>query len=167
MIRPYRDTDIDDVIEIWLAASRLAHPFLSEEFLESEKDTIREVHMAQAESWVWEEDGRVWGFISLLGNEIGGLFVSPDFQRGGIGTALVDFVRPLHETLEVEVFKNNRIGCSFYRRYGFEQIGERFDERAQQTALRLRCGRTRRTGGGLRALAASLGTAFASPPARR
>ena len=135
MIRPYRDEDIEVVIEIWLAASRVAHPFLSDQFMTSAQEAIQDIYMPQADVWVWEEESVITGFITLL--VIGGLFVSPHAHRGGIGTALIDSVRPLHDTLEVEVFKNNPIGRAFYEKYGFELMHEHFDDDAGQAVLRL------------------------------
>ena len=44
MIREYGDSDIEDILEVWLRASRVAHPFLPEEFLTAESETIRNVH---------------------------------------------------------------------------------------------------------------------------
>ena len=120
MIRRYRPQDCEPVLSVWAAASALAHPFLSEGFLEQERQDIRNVYLPRAETWVWEADGHVVGFISLRGNEVGAVFVDPRFQRSGIGWALLDHARALRGDLEVEVFSENRIGRAFYAKYGFE-----------------------------------------------
>jgi len=52
----------------------------------------------------------------------GGLFVMPNKHSKGIGTQLVNFVRELHNELEVEVFEKNVIGGAFYAKYGFTKI---------------------------------------------
>lgn len=41
---------------------------------------IANVYLPNAGTWVWESDGRVVGFISLPGNEVGGIFVDPKFH---------------------------------------------------------------------------------------
>lgn len=138
-IRPYRTADLEDVLRVWLDASRIAHPFLSAEFLVAERETIRNVHLPSAESLVWVEAGQVRGFISLLGNQVGGLFVSPEHQGRGIGTRLVDAARARHGALEVEVFKENAIGRAFYAKYGFAELGEYLDEATGRPVLQLRC----------------------------
>lgn len=138
MIREYRDTDIDQLLEVWLKATRVAHPFLSEEFVETEREKIRTTHMPMADTWVWEEDSRVAGFIALLGSEVGAIFVLPDLHGRGIGRALMDHARDLHGTLELDVFESNPIGRAFYERYGFEVVGELTHEATGERCLRMR-----------------------------
>ena len=110
MSRKYRETDIELVIDIWWEASALAHPFLEAEFVEKVKRNMREPYLPHSKTWVFEEDNEVVGFISMLDNEIGGLFVKPDEQARGIGTQLVDYILNLNCQIEVEVFEKNRIG---------------------------------------------------------
>jgi putative acetyltransferase len=124
MIRAYRPRDSSSILDVWAAASALAHLFLPVAVVAAERHDIADVHLATAETWVWETDGRAVGFIAMLGNEIGGLFVDPDHHGRGIGRALVDHVRPSHDRLEVEVFKDNRIGRAFYAAYGFAEDHE-------------------------------------------
>lgn len=138
MIRKYRQEDRDEVLRVWAAASALAHPFLAEEFLARESYEIRNVHLPRSETWVWEADGRVAGFISLLGNEVGAVFVDPGFQRSGVGWALMDHARGLRPELEVEVFEDNPVGRAFYAKYGFERVLRKVHEPTGRGVLRLR-----------------------------
>jgi putative acetyltransferase len=114
VIRRYRPADLEDVLSVWAGASAVAHPFLSREFLAQDRDNIPNVYLPKADTWVWEADGRVVGFMSLLGNEVGALFVDPAAQRAGIGRALIGKARTLRGELEVEVFKDNLLGRAFY-----------------------------------------------------
>ena len=138
MIREYRADDRDVVLTIWAAASAVAHPFLPDEFLAAERRDIADRHLATAETWVWDVDGHVTGFIALLGNEVGGLFVHPEFHRRGIGRALVDHARGLRDTLEVEVFADNVPGRAFYAAYGFVEFEEGVHEDTGFGIVRLR-----------------------------
>jgi putative acetyltransferase len=138
MIRSYRPTDLEDLLRVWAAASAVAHPFLSEELLESERRDIPDVHLPNAETWVWEAGGRVVGFIALIGNEVGAIFVDPKFHRSGIGRALMDRARALRGELEVEVFKANTLGRAFYASYGFELMREEIHGPTGLEILRLR-----------------------------
>lgn len=138
MIRQYESRDLDDLLSVWASASELAHPFLSGEFLATERETIANVHLPKAETWVFEKAGRVVGFVSLLGNEVGAIFVDPEHHGTGIGRALMDKARALRGELEVEVFKANGIGRGFYAKYGFEPIGEKVHEETGHEVLRLR-----------------------------
>jgi putative acetyltransferase len=138
MIREYRPSDLDDLLRTWAAASAVAHSFLSKEFLERERRSIPNVYLPNAETWIWEADGHVVGFISLLGNEVGAIFVDPRFHGAGIGRALMDRARAARGELEVEVFKDNAIGRAFYARYGFEPLHEKVHEETGFDLLRLR-----------------------------
>lgn len=138
MIRQYRPTDCEELVDVWARASALAHPFLSDEFLELERRNIPDLYLPMAETWVWEAGGRVVGFLSLLGNEVGALFVDPEFHRSGIGRALLEKARALRGELEVEVFERNRLGRGFYERIGFELIHRRIHEQTGFEVMRLR-----------------------------
>jgi putative acetyltransferase len=93
MIRPYRTSDPGAVLQAWEGTSALAHPFLPRDFLVTEREALANAFLTAAETWVRETEGRVVGFISLRGNEIGRLFVHPEFGRRGIGHAFVDHAR--------------------------------------------------------------------------
>lgn len=67
------------------AASLIAQPFLDDDFLDQEKENIRKIYLSGAETWVCEDQGRVAGFISLLENEVGAIFVDPAIQKRGLG----------------------------------------------------------------------------------
>ena len=67
MIREYEDKDLEELLDAWYSASKVAHPFLSEEFLEQERKNIAEIHLQNAETWVYELNGAVVGFIALIG----------------------------------------------------------------------------------------------------
>ena len=138
MIRKYQPEDCDEVLSVWAAATAMAHPFLSERFLEVERHEIRNVHLPKADTWVLEAEGHVVGFISLLGSEVGAIFVDPRFHRSGIGWALLDHARTLREELEVEVFRDNAVGRAFYAKYGFEPILQRIHEPTGLEVVRLR-----------------------------
>lgn len=138
MIRKYQPADCDEVLDVWSRASAVAHPFLSEQFLEQERRNIPEVYLPQAETWVWESAGHVVGYIALLGNEIGGLFVDPLHQRRGFGRALVDKARALRGDLEVEVFEKNLAGRAFYSSLGFRYLRQHLHEPTGFEIMRLR-----------------------------
>ncbi|TNF36168.1 MAG: GNAT family N-acetyltransferase [Deltaproteobacteria bacterium] len=114
-------------------AARGAHPFLVGEGTGERARLIREVYLPLAETWVWESQGRVEGFVSLLAHddgpwEIGGLFVAPDAQRGGIGSALVAHAATLKGALVLTVFERNHSARAAYARMGFVPTGARGED---------------------------------------
>jgi putative acetyltransferase len=137
VIREYEAGDLDGLLEVWYEASRVAHPFLSEDFLDAERRAIPEQYLPIAETWVYEDGGRVVGFIALIGDVVGAIFVAPERHGRGIGRALMDHARASRDHLDVEVFKANAIGRAFYDAYGFEVVGERMHEETGHPLLRL------------------------------
>lgn len=137
-IRPYRDSDRDALLDVWYRASQVAHSFLSPEFFENERRQIAEDWLPVAETKVYEKDGRLVGFLSLVGNEVGGIFVDPDHQGQGVGRALMDAARDTRPLLELDVFEANEAGRRFYDAYGFEFVDRHVNEASGHTELRLR-----------------------------
>lgn len=137
IVREYRAEDLDAVLAAWENATRLAHPFLTEEFLDQERDNIPNLYLPNAETWVIEQEGQVIGFIALLGNEVGAIFVEPEFHDTGAGKALMDKAQELRGDLEVEVFEANSIGRNFYQRYGFTPLSESIHEPTGNPLIRM------------------------------
>ncbi len=137
MIRKREEKDNDAIMNIWLQASSLAHPFLEVNFVEKAKKDLRDIYIPNTETWVYEDNNSVIGFISMLENEIGGLFVLPNNHFKGIGTRMVNFIKTFHGELEVEVFEKNVIGRAFYEKYGFVQTKSYYHTESKNDVLRL------------------------------
>lgn len=138
IIRQYSEEDLNDVISSWESASKEAHPFLTEEFQAKVRHDIPNLYLPNADTWVVEYESQVVGFMALIGNEVGAMFVKPAFQGKGFGRALMDKAQELRGDLEVEVFKENKIGQKFYFRYGFEILKEKTFEPTGDKVLRLK-----------------------------
>ncbi|MCA1296863.1 GNAT family N-acetyltransferase [Stappia indica] len=124
-IRAFRADDTDCLSEIWYRASLKAHPFLGKELLQDQRKQIEEIYLPQAEIWVATISQRPVGFIGLLDSFIGGLFVDPAEQRGGIGRALVAHGLGLKQELTLEVYAQNTEAVAFYRHLGFREVSRR------------------------------------------
>lgn len=138
MIRQYDPKDRDALLVVWAESAAVAHPFWTPAMFEQERRDIAEKFLPVAETFVFERNGAVVGFISLLGSEVGGIFVDPQYHGKGIGTALMDWARASRDHLELEVFEANEVGRGFYVAYGFGVVGERVDEATGQRVLRMR-----------------------------
>ncbi|MBL4785939.1 MAG: GNAT family N-acetyltransferase [Cohaesibacteraceae bacterium] len=137
MIRNYQPTDIDCVVSVWRKASELAHPFLTREFLDTEADAVRNIYPQYAEIRVTLVDNQVVGFIAMLEDEIGGLFLDPQYHGIGLGRAMIKDAVSQRATINVEVFEKNAIGRRFYEKCGFIFEKEAFHEASNQPTLRL------------------------------
>jgi len=140
-IRQYLKCDLDDLLTAWEGASRLAHPFMKDDFFEQERKNIPEIYLPNADTRVILIDNKVVGFIALIASEvdceIGGLFVEPHYHGLGLGSALVDKAKSIHPNLVVKVFKGNTIGQQFYQRYGFKYVKELVWEETGDVLLEL------------------------------
>ncbi len=123
-IRPYTAEDAQEVLRIWYDASLISHDFVPAEFWESERENIITIYVPLAETWVAEEAGKVVGFMALIQHVLGGLFVDPDHQGRGVGTALVEFAKARKGLLEVDVFTQNTRARKFYEKHGFRLRSE-------------------------------------------
>ena len=138
MIRQYGEKDLSDLLNTWYSASRVGHPFLDEAFFEQERKKIAEVYLPNAETWVFEQDGAVVGFISLIGNEVGAIFVDSKNQGKGIGRALMNHARSIRDILELDVFSDNRVGRDFYEKFGFSQVDKHLHQETGKMQIRLK-----------------------------
>lgn len=137
-IRQYQKTDLQAVLNSWEIATRLAHEFMSDEFIAQGRIDTEEIYLPNTDTWVVEFNGEVKGFIALMGNEVGALFLQPEYHGVGAGKALMNKAQELHGDLEVEVFKTNSIGREFYDKYGFKLMAESFHQPTGQQVLRLK-----------------------------
>lgn len=111
------------IMRIWRKASRVGHPFLSEEDLDAQEHTTRREHLPQADITVAARNGAIVGFIATLGDSVGGLFVAPDAQGQGIGRRLVETAQGRSSSLKLTVYEANRQARAFYARLGFRPVG--------------------------------------------
>jgi len=128
MIRKFQQSDIDQVISIWLEASIKAHDFVGSDFWKSKVTDMREIYIPSGETYVYEEEGIIQGFVSLCNDTIAAIFVSPDFQGKGIGRQLIQKAKDVRDILNLTVYKQNQKSIEFYKKCEFTIEQERIDE---------------------------------------
>ena len=128
MIRKMTPDDIDTVGGIWLEASIRAHHFVPEAFWRSDHETMTTEILPHPRTQGWvhlnEASDEIDGFVTLGGDTIACLFIRPDRQRRGVGSALLDHVKGLYPALELNVYVENVDATRFYEAQGFRVIGE-------------------------------------------
>ena len=90
--------------------------------------TMKEKYLPLAENFIFEEEGQLAGFISLVGERVCALFVAPEMQGRGIGRALLEHAKILKGRLSLRVYRENERALSFYEKCGFVAAGEEVDE---------------------------------------
>ena len=120
--------DAGSLAAIFLAARREAMPWLPE--LHDEPDVRG--HMAarvigECEVLVARHQEGPVAFMALRDDMVDHLYVRPDAQRAGIGTALLDAAKARRPGgLRLWAFQRNHGARAFYAHHGFEEI-ERTD----------------------------------------
>ncbi|RAI19975.1 GNAT family N-acetyltransferase [Afifella marina] len=117
--------DTETLSGIWLDASLLAHPFIGRARLLEQRRLIEEKYLPAAETWVACRSGEPAGFIALMENFIGGLFVAPAHQGQGIGARLIAHAFTCRDELTLEVYTENAGALRFYLAQGFEEVSRR------------------------------------------
>lgn len=130
-IRSYDSQDADRVIRIWSEASILAHHFIPAMYWIGKQDDVRNVYLPASNTYVYEDERsgkQIQGFVSMMGHYLAALFVIPELQGTGIGKALLEHVKSMHDEITLKVFAKNEYAVSFYEKQGFQITGKQMDE---------------------------------------
>lgn len=120
MIRKWTAKSLDPVLTLWLESTTFAHPFIDEQYWHDSLALVRDVYLPAAQTWVWEQNDTLLGFISVMDNQfVGALFVAPQALHRGIGSALLNEVKQRYPMLSLEVYQKNGRAVNFYHALGF------------------------------------------------
>jgi GNAT superfamily N-acetyltransferase len=119
LIRLAGSDDIDTIADVFLA-SREGLTFLPRLHTDTEtRHWIRTEMVPQHEVWVADEEGEVVGFAALSDDLLGHLYVRPEAQGRGVGTALLGLVKAERPAgFRFWVFQRNDGARRFYERHG-------------------------------------------------
>lgn len=127
MIRPMNIEEVEEVAGIWLETSIRCHDFIPRDFWRSKKSDMIDAYLPGAENWVYELQGRIVGFYSLVDDILAALFVLPGFQGREIGSRLLDHAKTERKRLALTVYAENNKARRFYERRGFAVAGSQND----------------------------------------
>ena len=128
IIREYRPEDFDAVTILWRISREKSlpeHQRAKGHFFYEDRDYFRDHLLINNRVWVVISESHPVAFIAMKKDFIDHLYIHPDYQRRGIGKALLEFARersPNHIwlfTLQVNVN-----GRAFYEKNGF--VAEKF-----------------------------------------
>ena len=130
MIRPFMESDTDDVVELWLDSARTSHSFLPSSFWEKVEGNIRTLYLPMSDEVILHFDdisGRLDAFIAFAGDFLGALFVAPSAQGRGLGARMFRIARRMHPGLTLTVYKDNVRAVAFYEKQGLSVLQERVE----------------------------------------
>jgi GNAT superfamily N-acetyltransferase len=126
-IRPMQPDELDEIARLWCRSKQEAYlPWLAIEATYSFEDNLdyfRDTVCANHRVWLAERDGTVVGLMAQAGDFIDQLFVDPDHQRAGVGTALLAWARgESPDGLALHTFRRNSRARRFYEKHGFRAV---------------------------------------------
>lgn len=119
MIRKFEKSDLDRIAAIWLDSNIKVHNFIPADYWKGNFNKVK-ADLLQAEVYVYEDCGRILGFVGLQGNYIAGVFVRDDVRSRGIGSQLLEYLRNSKNDLNLRVYKKNTGAVRFYLREHFK-----------------------------------------------
>lgn len=136
MIRVLEEKNVDTVAKIWLETNIKTHDFIASNYWKEHYEIIKDMFL-QAEIYVYEIEKEIMGFIGLDKEYIEGIFVLDQYQKRGIGKALLNHVKAKKEHLSLNVYQKNLNAILFYQREGFCVQYEDVDENTGEKEYRM------------------------------
>ena len=131
MIRLFNLEDLDDVMKIWFDANLEVHNFIDKDYFISNYSYVKE-QMKQSNIFVYENNGKILGFIGIDNGFIQGIFVSKTSRSKGIGKKLIDYCKKKYSTLSLKVYEKNKRAINFYKNQEFRIYSKSVDIQTQQ-----------------------------------
>ncbi|CAO1611323.1 GNAT family N-acetyltransferase [Brochothrix thermosphacta] len=144
MIRPFKPSDLDELMLIWLKTNCEAHHYIAKSYWESNFENVKEL-LPQATIMVAEnkQTHKIEGFIGTMATFIAGIFVDSSSQSNGIGKLLLDSAKAHSSELLLEVYQKNTKAIAFYQREDFVITAEKHDEDTNEAALVMKWTKTK------------------------
>jgi GNAT superfamily N-acetyltransferase len=122
-IRLGRIHEADTIADVFVASFR-GLTFLPKLHTDDQiRQWIRDEMVPAHEVWVAEMDGRIVGFGALTDDLLGHLYVHPEAQNQGVGTALLENAKQQRPVgFRLWVFQKNEGARRFYERHGFRLV---------------------------------------------
>ena len=131
MIRLFNLEDLDDIMKIWFDANLEVHNFIDKDYFISNYSYVKE-QMKQSNIFVYENNGKILGFIGIDNGFIQGIFVSKTSRSKGIGKKLIDYCKEKYSTLSLKVYEKNKRAINFYKNQEFRIYSKSVDIQTQQ-----------------------------------
>jgi ribosomal protein S18 acetylase RimI-like enzyme len=126
MIREFNSSDEARTAEIWLKSGLEEYTYLPQFQALNEEKAFKVFHKIitlENDIWVEENESCIQGFIALQGSYIDRLYIHPESQRQGVGTALIQFAKERNPAgLELRTHQQNKRACDFYEKLGFKAV---------------------------------------------
>lgn len=134
MIRKFRENDLPSIMQIWFDSNVEVHSFILEKYWMDNFEMVKDI-LPQAEIYVYENLGKISGFIGLNKDYIEGIFVKKNMRSKGVGKQLLNYVKKLKDEMHLSVYQKNYKAIAFYQREDFVIQSESIDNDTNEKEL--------------------------------
>ena len=123
LIRPFAHGELEALVRLWNETKRHTYTFIELErnrSVDEDRGFFLARILPRCKVWIAAEDDMLRGFLALAGSYVDRLYVKPDAQRRGVGSALLRKAMVLSpKGLELHTHQKNEKACAFYAKHGF------------------------------------------------
>ena len=132
-IELFKNTDLDEIVELWYETSIKTHNFIPVGYWRTNKEVMKTEYLPNSETYLAIKTGKIIGFISMKRDYLAGLFVKNDVQGEGVGTQLLDYIKQRQDVIRLNVYKKNTGAVRFYEKRDFKLVSENIDEKTGES----------------------------------
>jgi putative acetyltransferase len=125
-LRPLQPADTEKTVRTWRASRLDAYRWMRPEqlhTLDEDRSFFADFLIRECEIFVAEHEGEIEGLLALRGERVEQLFVGPDAQGRGVGSALLALAKGRSPGgLELFTLQRNARARRFYERRGFRAL---------------------------------------------
>jgi putative acetyltransferase len=124
VIHTPKQSDYEELTQVWEASVRATHDFLPESYIELLKNLVLTRYL-DAVMLICTKDPRqrITGFAGVAAGKIEMLFIDPAHRGQGLGKQLLRYAMEHLNADELDVNEQNPQALGFYFKQGFEVIG--------------------------------------------
>ena len=125
-VRPVHPDELDAVAELWHTTRKATHTYMEIRerlTLEASRSVFVEKIAPACSLWVASDGADLLGFLALRDSYLDRMYVRPNAQRKGVGTALLTKAKALSPRgLELHTHQKNERARGFYEKHGFHAV---------------------------------------------
>ena len=126
LVRSYESRDFNHLVSRWHETNLISYKYVGElqkHTLDGAKRFFRNEVLTACQIWVAERSGQLLGVLALEVPWIRQFAIFPEFQRQGVGTALLRKARECSPAeLRLFTFQRNTAARAFYEKHGFSRV---------------------------------------------
>ncbi|MDO5701154.1 MAG: GNAT family N-acetyltransferase [Bowdeniella nasicola] len=142
VVTPHEASDLVEIADTYGAAWRASHQMLGPEAVERfdyDRALVDIIDYLEhgGQIFVARRAGRIAGLVGVKDDVISRLYIHPDLQGRGIGTALLDYANAQCEQARLTVLNTNEGAQRLYLRKGFRFTGHSIPRTDQVSELEM------------------------------